>query len=201
MDILNEKEKSLYRLSKESEIPYSTLYELTHDYDVYRKCSADTLFRLSKALGISMDYLYERFSNRLLEVAIASSSFDLYRSQITHDLNRLGDQEFFHQIISDNTIEHLFWSNLLHEAYYLYATVLYLARINHFQLPVYSWMKKEKIKNQVIFPSGVFLKYKVYNNPDILRDEYRKSIPEFRKFGFVERDLKNAESDNQSKLS
>ena len=62
-DILEEYDISLYELSKRTQIPYSTLSNIKLEKTDTRRITGDTLYRLSKYLGISMEELYLKLNN------------------------------------------------------------------------------------------------------------------------------------------
>ena len=56
-DMLTERKMSVYRLSKTSGIPYTTLNDICSGKAYLGKCSADTVYKLARALDISMEDL------------------------------------------------------------------------------------------------------------------------------------------------
>lgn len=56
---LEEKGMTKYRLSKLSGVPYATLNDLFSGKTRIEKCSAETLYKISKALQVSMEMLIE----------------------------------------------------------------------------------------------------------------------------------------------
>lgn len=48
-----------YRLAVESGIPHTTLNDICSEKTKLEKCSAETIYKLSKALGVSMELLTE----------------------------------------------------------------------------------------------------------------------------------------------
>ena len=56
-ELMKEKHITKYRLAKESEIPYTTIGDICSGKTDLRKCSAGTVYKLSKALGITMEEL------------------------------------------------------------------------------------------------------------------------------------------------
>lgn len=56
-ELLQERGMSRYRLSKESGIPWATLSDICAGKTKLNRCSANTLSKLSKTLGISMEEL------------------------------------------------------------------------------------------------------------------------------------------------
>lgn len=57
--IVNESGKTLYAISRESGIPYSTLNELMHEKGHINKCSADTVFKLSLFFNCKLEELLD----------------------------------------------------------------------------------------------------------------------------------------------
>ena len=57
--ILEEKGITKYRLSKESGVPHATLNDICTGKTNIGKCSAETLYRIARVLGISMESLIQ----------------------------------------------------------------------------------------------------------------------------------------------
>ena len=53
-ELMRQKNISKYRLSKSSEIPYSTLTDILSGKARLERCSAETVYKLDKELGVSM---------------------------------------------------------------------------------------------------------------------------------------------------
>lgn len=58
-DLLRESGMTKYRLSKLSGVPHATLNDLCSGKSRIEKCSAETLYKLAKALQVSMEILIE----------------------------------------------------------------------------------------------------------------------------------------------
>lgn len=54
---LQQKNMSMYRLSKISKVPYATLNDICNGKTQLTKCSAETVYRLAQALDIPMEDL------------------------------------------------------------------------------------------------------------------------------------------------
>ena len=57
--LLESKKMSKYQLSKLSNVPYSTINELCNEKTDIRKCNAETVYKISKILDVTMEYLLE----------------------------------------------------------------------------------------------------------------------------------------------
>ena len=56
-DILQEKNMSVYRLAKTSQIPYATVNDICNGRTRLEKCNAETVYRLAHALNVFMEEL------------------------------------------------------------------------------------------------------------------------------------------------
>lgn len=61
--ILNDKNKSIYQLAKETGLAYSTLNYIVNGKTSFDKCSVDKFYKISHALGMSMEELYRACEN------------------------------------------------------------------------------------------------------------------------------------------
>ncbi len=57
--LLKEKNLTMYRLSADAGIPYATLNDICTGKTRLEKCGAETVYKLAKALGVSMEELVE----------------------------------------------------------------------------------------------------------------------------------------------
>ena len=53
-ELMNEKKITKYRLSKDSGVPYTTVNDICSGKAQLEKCSAETVYRISKTLGVTM---------------------------------------------------------------------------------------------------------------------------------------------------
>ena len=56
-EILDEKNMTVYRLAKESNLPYTTVNDICNGKAQLEKCSAGTVYRIARALDVSMEEL------------------------------------------------------------------------------------------------------------------------------------------------
>lgn len=56
-ELLNRKKLTRYRLAVESGVPHATLSDIMNGKTRIEKCSAETIYKLAKALGVSMEEL------------------------------------------------------------------------------------------------------------------------------------------------
>ena len=86
-DVLREKSMSIYRLAKESDLPYATVNDICNGKARLEKCSAETVYRLARALDISMEDL-------LAPCFLKRSSFENFKSTVCHRVKEMGDIDF-----------------------------------------------------------------------------------------------------------
>ena len=60
-DLLKERNMSIYRLAKESQVPYATVNDICNQKAQLEKCSAETIYRLASALNVSIEELLEPY--------------------------------------------------------------------------------------------------------------------------------------------
>ena len=56
-EILKEKKMTVYRLARESKVPYSTVNDICSGRAQLEKCSAETVYKIARALDVSMEEL------------------------------------------------------------------------------------------------------------------------------------------------
>ena len=58
---MERKSITVYRLSKDSSVPYTTLADICGGKTALAKCSAETVYKLAKTLDVSMEDLLEPY--------------------------------------------------------------------------------------------------------------------------------------------
>ena len=87
-DLIQEKNLSIYRLSKNSGIPYATLNDIVNDKARLEKCKAETVYRLAKELDLSMEDLLAPYISKRCD-------FELFKSNVCHSLKRPWRHRFY----------------------------------------------------------------------------------------------------------
>ena len=189
-ELLEQKHISKYRLSKESGVPQATISDICTGKTKIQKCSAETIYRIAKALSVSMESLVEPVvieadeeKNRM--------SFDLFKSTVCHRLKALGDIEFIIALLESNQIRILFDKGWYPESLYLLAMLDYLSRENN--VPIcdeYDDIRCHKL-HRMIFPTDVLLLSKLSHSDEPKQEAIRKSIPEFLQYNIVEGNIRD----------
>ena len=58
-ELINKKNITMYRLSSQSGIPYTTINDICSGKTKLEKCSAETIYKLAKTLNVNMEFLTE----------------------------------------------------------------------------------------------------------------------------------------------
>ena len=85
-EILKEKNFTMYKLSKMSGVPYSTISDICTGKTKLEKCSAETIYKVAKALKVTMEELLAPYVEE-------RCSFELFKSNVCHRLKAKGDVE------------------------------------------------------------------------------------------------------------
>ena len=109
--LMESKNISRYRLSKNSDIPYTTLTDILSGKAELKKCSAETVYKLSKVLGVSMEELLE-------PCFVKRTSFELFKSNVCHKLKELGDIDFIIDTLESNEIQDYYNRQWYAECFY-----------------------------------------------------------------------------------
>ena len=181
--LMKKKNITKYRLSKNSGIPYTTLTDICSGKTQLEKCSAETIYKLSKELGVSMETILEPcFEKRC--------SFDLFKSNVCHRLKSMGDVNFVIDTLETNDIRIYYNKRWYAECFYLLAMLDYVSREN--QIPIcseYNDLRSQKLK-ETVYPSGILAMAAVGNN-SVIEESRRNATPEFLRFNIVENEVRN----------
>ena len=175
---------SIYRLAKESNVPYATCNDIVGGKAQLEKCSAETIYRLAHALQISMEEL-------LAPCFLKRSSFENFKSTICHRVKELGDIDFIIDTLESRDIRTYFERKWYPESLYLLAMLDYLSRENDIPLcDEYDDLRHCKLEKE-IYPSSVMAMAKVSKSDIELIRAKNAAIPEFRRFNIIESEIRN----------
>ena len=181
---MEKKNITRYRLSKDSGIPYTTITDICSGKAQLEKCSAETIYKLAKKLDITMEMLLEPcFETR--------SSFELYKSNVCHQVKEKGDIQFIIDTLENNEVRRLYDKEWYPESLYLLAMLDYISRVN--DVPIcadYNDIRKCKLQ-EIVYPVSILTAFAVSKSEYIKEKAYREAIPEFRRFNIVESEVRN----------
>lgn len=183
-ELIKSKNISVYKLAKDSNIPYMTLNDIINGKTNLTKCSTETTYKLAKSLNVSMEDLVE-------PLLIKRISFDLFKSNVCHDLKNMGDLDFIIKNIENDDINKYYKMSCYPECFYLLAMIDYLSRINNIPLcDKYNELRNKKLE-KTVYPTSILASFYISNDKAILDDAIEKSIPEFMKYNIMESEIRN----------
>ena len=183
-ELLNSKKMTQYRLAKESGIAYTTINDICSGKAKLEKCSAETIYRISKVLDVSMESLIEPcFEKR--------NDFELFKSNTCHRLKELGDIGFVVELLEQDIIRKYCKKKWYPECLYLLAMLDYISRENNIPICAqYDDLRSLKLK-KILFPASVLMADRVAGSGELRRRSLREAIPEFMRFNIVESEVRN----------
>ena len=180
--IINEKNISKYKLSKDTNIPYSTISDICNGKTTLENCNAKTVYELSKYFKCSMeDLLYKDIEIRY--------DFEAFKSNVRHELKEKKYKSFIVSVLKEDRITDYYSKKWYPEALYLLAMLDYISRIN--SVPVctkYDNLRTAKL-DKPVYPSSVIAEAEVMNDNSVFAKSLNDSIPEFRRFNIVESEV------------
>ncbi len=191
-ELILQKNISIYELSHVTHIPYSTLSDLVKGTTPIHKCSCEKVYRLAKALNVSMESLIkDSMLKEMQEIHKELADFDVFRSNIAHQIKSQGDLEFIYTILSEKTIDKLYEQQEYTKSVYLLATIDYLSRINNIPLcTAYNHLRNVKLPSPVI-PLSIRIQSSYPSGKSYLKKAKDNAIPEFIRHNIIEGNIRD----------
>ena len=187
--ILQSKDLSLYELEKTSQISHATLSDIYNEKSNINNCSVLVMSKMAKALGVTIDDLYDFLLYDNMSLFSFDASFDLFKSNVCHELKNLGDIEFIKKYLTNNEIVALYNKKDYKESLYLLSLVDYLSKENN--LPLVSEFDEIRNKklNRIYVSKSLYylLKTRVVKVSEV----FKECLTEFLKHNIVEADIRN----------
>jgi len=181
---LAQKNMTKYKLSKISGIPFTTISEITTGKSKIKNCTGETLYRLAKAMDISIEDL-------LAESMEYRQGFESYKSSVCHMVKDMGDIEFIIHTLESDKIRKLYQKQWYPESLYLLAMIDYLCREN--ALPYcadYDDIRASRLEKP-IYPASIIAMNVLSQSERPKVESYANAIPEFKRFNIVENEVRN----------
>ena len=183
-ETLKEKNMSVYRLAKESRIPYATVNDICSGKASLEKCSGETIYKLAKALELSMEEL-------LTPCLLERSSFENFKSTVCHRLKEIGDLNFIMETLESGDIRMYYEKKWYPESLYLLAMLDYISRENHIALDrEFDDIRQCKLE-KVLYPLSLQAMSLAVGKQDMQKEAEKSAIPEFLRFNIIESDVRN----------
>ena len=183
-DLLEQKNITKYKLSKTSGVPFTTISEMTTGKTKIKNCTGETLYKLAKALDVTVEDL-------LMDSMEYRQSFETYKSNVCHLVKDMGDMDFIIDTLESDKIRKLYQKRWYPECLYLLAMVDYLSREN--DLPVcdeYSDIRASSLQKP-IYPASIIALSVLSKSDRPKTDSFAAAIPEFRRFNIIENEVRN----------
>ena len=190
-ELLKKARISRYRLSKISGISQTTIADICSGKTSMRKCSVETLYKIAKALDVTIEELLEANDREESEHKEYRSSFEIFKSNVCHMVKDMGDLNFIIDTLENDRIRVLYKKKWYPETLYLLAMIDYLSRVN--DIPIctnYNDIRRLKLA-KTLYPSGILLEAAITNNEEIKIEARKNAIPEFIRFNIVESEVRN----------
>lgn len=187
-DILEKENMSRYRLSKESGVAMTTIVDICSGKADLDKCAAGTLYKIAKALGVTVDLILENNSKDRPDYRC---SFETFKSNTCHHVKDKGDLDFIIETLETDEIRNLYERKWYREAFYLLAMTDYLSRING--LPIctnYNDIRSQKLEKPY-YPAGIIVSYAATGDESIKEKALANALPEFMHFNIVESEVRS----------
>ena len=183
-ELLLEQNMTKYRLSKLSDIPYTTINDICSNKADIKKCSVDTVYKIAKALNVSVEEI-------LAPYYIYRPDFELFKSSICHKLKELGDTEFLIDILESKVIIEYVERKWYPEALYMLAMLDYVSRENNVPICTeFDEIRKNRL-SQPVFPASVISRCVASGTDDAKTEAIKNAIPEFLRLNIVESEVRN----------
>lgn len=183
-NLLAQENMTKYQLSKRSGVPYTTINDICNNRVKIEKCSAETLYRISKVLNVSIEDLVENAMEY-------RNSFETFKSNVCHMVKDMGDLDFIINTLENDSVRKYFDKNWYPESLYLLAMLDYLCRENGLPLCTnYNDIRSTKLERP-IFPSSIVAVSAFSNSNKPKIDSLNDSIYEFKRFNIVENEVRN----------
>lgn len=182
--LIQNKKLSVYQLSKCSNVPYATVNDICNGKTSLEKCNGETIYKLAKALDVSMEEL-------LMPYLMKRPDFENFKSTICHQVKEKGDINFLIDILESREIRTYFEREWYPECFYLLAMVDYVSRENNIPLCInYDDIRSKRLQ-KTLYPSGIKAQAVALHSDIPLEMAVQNSIPEFIRFNIVENEVRN----------
>jgi transcriptional regulator with XRE-family HTH domain len=125
--LLTQNNITRYRLAKQSGIPQTTMTDICSGRAKLENCSGETLYRISKTLGVSMESL-------IADAVEYRQDFETYKSDVCQRARDMGDLDFIIDALETGEVRRLWDKKRYSESIYLLAMVDNLSRENDLPL-------------------------------------------------------------------
>ena len=179
---LEDKKISIYRVANNAAVAYPTVFNIVNGKVDILNCAFGIVKKIANALNLSIDELFT--------LCDRNYTFDLFRSEQCHLVNRVGEIDYVIDLLEKKKIDYYWKLDMKTEAFYLLAMLDYLSRRNDLPKCIdYEIIRQYKLE-KTIFPADIELSEKLLGK-DAHEEAMRHAIPEFLNFNIVECEIIN----------
>jgi len=183
-NLLEQKNMTKYKLAKISGVPHTTVLDICNGKAKLSKCNAETLYKLAKALDVTMEEL-------VADSLEKRPSFENFKSSVCHMVKRMGDLDFLIHILESDDIMKLYKKEWFPESLYLLAMVDYLSRENNLPLALeYNDIRRARL-HEILYPAGTLVLCAFTGSDHYKELSVSEAIPEFMRHNIVESEIRN----------
>ena len=178
---LSDKNISIRKLSKDTGIAYSTMYDIVMQKTPIEKCESRHLYSIAKCLSLTMEQIYE------MGRKYSHQEFELFKSEECHKMKTYGSKKYLIRLLQSNEITDNWEIGRKEQSLYLLSMADYLSRIYGVaRCNKFSHLRDKKM-DPIIYPLSMMIRRDVSGyEPDLSH-----AIPEFLEHGIVEGEIFN----------
>ncbi len=179
---LEDNEISIYKVANNALVAYPTVFNIVNGKVDILNCALGVVKKIADALNLTID--------ELLILCDKNYSFNIFRSEQCHLVNRMGEIDYVIDLLEKKKIDHFWRLDMKAEAFYLLAMLDYLSRLN--DIPIcteYEELRKYKLE-KTVYPADTDLSERLLGK-DMRTEAMMHAIPEFLAFNIVECEIIN----------
>ncbi len=184
----NQQNTTKYRLAKKGDLPHVVIRGISSSKVQMKKRYAETPYRITKALDATATNIIR---DPMEPVKEHRSSFDVFKSNVCHQVKDMGDLDFIMDVLQSDVIREYYQKQWMAECLYLLAMVDYLSRLHG--LPLYSAYDDLRSKRlaKPLYPMSVVMADALSQTTVHAERSFQAAIPEFLRFNIVESEIRN----------
>lgn len=173
---------SIYKVANSALVAYPTVFNIVNGKVDILNCALGVVKKIADALDLTID--------ELLTLCDKNYSFNLFRSEQCHLVNRMDEIDYVIDLLEKKKIDYYWKLDMKVEAFYLLAMLDYLSKRNGLpKCNEYDEIRRYKLEKP-IFPADTELSEKLLGK-DAHKEAMDHAIPEFLDYNIVECEIIN----------
>ncbi|MCR4961853.1 MAG: helix-turn-helix transcriptional regulator [Lachnospiraceae bacterium] len=168
---------SIYKVANSAMVAYPTVFNIVNGKVDILNCALGVVKKIADALNLTIDELFTLCDKKY--------SFNLFRSEQCHLVNRVGEIDYVIDLLEKKKIDYYWKLDMKAEALYLLAMLDYLSKRNDLPKCIdYEIIRQYKLEKP-LFPADTELSEKLLGE-DAHEEALNHAIPEFLNYNIVE---------------